>query len=159
MMALIPRVADGQKGFTSDLPLDGEHVVLRIRDGVAVVKERVRTNWDHEAKVESGIRMLCGHVVRWKCKRKWIGILRTVPGIGERSCEQRRSGAQVVISVRRNAVHDSGAEPGERGVEDAVAGADAAFSSVAEDLPEKFIFEMWRIGQANPRGKVAVLGR
>ena len=80
--------------------------------------------------------MLGGNIMRREVKRKWIGILRAVTGVDERRREQRRRGTQIVISEGRNAIHDAGAKPGKRGVEDAVAGADAALSSLAEYLLE-----------------------
>src|SRR5580698_10030997 len=158
MMALITCITHGEQRLAGDLSLNGEHVVLRVGDAVAVVEKWIPADRDHGVEVESGIRMLGGYVIRREGKRERVGILRSVSGVGKWCREQRRRGAQVVISVGRHAVHNSGAESGKRGVEDAVAGADAAFSGIAKDLPEKFIFEVWRIGQADPRGEVAILG-
>src|ERR1039458_10094655 len=158
MMALISRIANGKQSIPRDLALDGKLVGFRIRDAITVIKVRVSANRDHGIKIESGIGSLRGHVVRRERKWKWIGILSTVSGISERSGEKRRRGAQIVISEGRDAIHDSGAEPRERGVEDDITGPDATLSSVAEDDFENFVFKVRRIGQANPRSEVAILG-
>src|ERR1035438_788368 len=118
MMALISRVADCKQGIPGDLALDGKHVVFRIGDIITIVKVRVRADRNHGMKVESGIRILGRHVVRWEGKWKWIDILRTVSGVGERCGEEWRRGAQIVISEWRDAVHDSGGKPGKRGVDE-----------------------------------------
>src|ERR1035438_5919672 len=136
MMALISRIANGKQGIPRDLALNGKHVVFRIRDAITVIKVRVSANRDHGIKIESGIGSLRGHVVRRERKWKWIGILSTVSGISERSGEKRRRGTQIVISEGRDAIHDSGAEPRECGVENTIAGPYAALSSVAEDYFE-----------------------
>ena len=96
--------------------------------------------------------------MRWEGKGKSLAVVEARGGGDEGRCQERWSGTEVVEAEGRNGVHDACAEAGKRGVEDAVAGANAALAAGSEDLAPEALIELRRVGEADARCEVFIAG-
>ena len=88
-----------------------------------------------------------------------VGLPHAVSGIDKGRGKERRRGAQIVISIGRDAIHDSRTQAGECSIEDSITGANTRLPGVAEKGLQDSIAEMRRIREADPRRKTAIFGR
>src|SRR5215467_6629252 len=136
MMTLISRIAQGQQRAGKELTLDRQHVALVV--GHPVVMKEVRCSIHRKviAEIDLGLRV-SGRSVQWRrWERESLARVRAVGCSNEGRLQQRRRGAQVVISIGRNAIHDTGGQALECGIEAAETCPDAARSVSSENLSE-----------------------
>src|ERR1700723_2391134 len=110
-MPFISRVADGQQSTSRDLALQREHVILRVRNAIAVVEVRIGGYWSYGRPIESIKWALRRNIVRRKVQREGIGVLGAVRSRDERRGKQGRRRTQIVVPEGRDAVHNSRGQP------------------------------------------------
>ena len=149
----IANVARAQHEVHRQLALEREHVVVGVRRLIVVIEERVGVHRDERREVQVWIRMLRRRVDRSRAERIALDVVGAVGRRDERTVEERRRRAQVVVAVGRHRVHDARRQSLECGVEPAEADANAAFL-IAEELAHEAVGRARRVRDAEARREV-----
>src|ERR1700723_623457 len=153
-VGLIAHVAGAEQRVVPNLPLEGDHVLLGIRNAVVDRIRRDATDRNVLRPVDVRVGVTAGGVQGREGHRKILAQRLAIGGSDERVGKLGWSGTTVGGSVGSVGREDSDGEGLDGRVIHAEAGANAGFAWTAEDFTEKTVGRnVRRIGEADARRK------
>src|SRR5439155_2886624 len=102
-MALVSGVTKGEQAAREKLTLKRKHVAFVVRHLIVMKEVRRGIHRNVVPKIDFRMRVFGRRIQRGRRKWKTLTRIRAVSCRNERFVKQRRSGAQIVVSIRGNA--------------------------------------------------------